>query len=121
MCTNPQPYPITHYCQSGSGAIQVVAFYGASMCLILGCMTLVPTRQIALLTRAGANSIYIYFGQIYPMIFCFVAAAGLAKGGVYVTPLSAVVAAYAIVVGIWVLLSQPCFKCVCGPCIEPKV
>merc|ERR1712125_63838 len=64
MITNPKPYPATHYCQSGPGALQVFCFYAVSMCLILGFITLIPTRRVWLLTRAGANSIYIYFGQL---------------------------------------------------------
>merc|ERR1712190_496704 len=86
-----------------------------------GFMTLVPSGRVRLLTRAGANSIYIYFGQLYPMILCLVGATVFLKAGYRTTPSIAVMMSYTCVIAVWALLSQPCFKCCCRPCIEPRV
>merc|ERR1712216_334151 len=71
------PEPDFH-CQTGRGALLTLLFYVVSMASIFGCMTLVPKKRVYLLTRAGRDSLYIYFGQPWivalPLGFGFEAA-----------------------------------------------
>lgn len=116
-----EPIPVTHYCQSSAALAQVPIFYAAGMCVILGFMTVVPVDRKGILTWAGANSIYIYFGQLWGMILVMRIAGYLMMSGVVLPPLVGTLIMIPCVFVVWMLFAQPCFKCFCCPCIEPKV
>ena len=119
--TDPQvPEPDFH-CQTGQGALLTLLFYIVSMASIFGCMTLVPKQRTYLLTRAGRDSIYIYFGQLWILSLLTVVGFCLLLDNVVMPPVVGLAIGIIGSVGSWALLAQPCVKCLCSPCIEPKV
>lgn len=117
----PTPEPDHHFCQSGQGALLTLLFYGVSMASIFGCMTLVPRERTYLLTRAGRDAIYIYFGQIWILTLTTVVGFVLLLDNVVLPPTIGLAIGIIVSLGSWAILAQPCVKCFCSPCIEPKV
>ena len=99
----------------------LILYYLGAIVSIFGMVASVPAGRVRLLTRAGRNSIYIYFGQMYfLMVYEGIGVVFLTKG-VAIPPALAGLVWLATTFIAWSLLSQPCFKCCYGPCVEPRV
>eukprot|EP00440_Ansanella_granifera_P017066 gb/GFBE01018539.1/.p1 GENE.gb/GFBE01018539.1/~~gb/GFBE01018539.1/.p1 ORF type:complete len:444 (+),score=49.99 gb/GFBE01018539.1/:1-1332(+) len=118
---HPTPSPDYHFCQSGQGALLTLLFYTVSMASVFGCMTLVPKGQTYLLTRAGRDSIYIYFGQLWIITLLTVVGFVALLNKVELPPAIGLAIGIIVSLGSWAILAQPCVKCLCSPCIEPRV
>eukprot|EP00927_Polykrikos_kofoidii_P005692 TRINITY_DN12255_c0_g1_i2.p1 TRINITY_DN12255_c0_g1~~TRINITY_DN12255_c0_g1_i2.p1 ORF type:complete len:452 (+),score=22.18 TRINITY_DN12255_c0_g1_i2:59-1414(+) len=117
-----QPFKDPHFCQSGPGVVHTLFFYRVSMLAVLGVTTVVPKEKIYLLTRAGQNSIYIYFGQVWFIVLVIILVGLSGSYGNTALPAYVSVAlGFVLSLATWAILAQPCFKCLCSPCIEPKV
>eukprot|EP00927_Polykrikos_kofoidii_P005691 TRINITY_DN12255_c0_g1_i1.p1 TRINITY_DN12255_c0_g1~~TRINITY_DN12255_c0_g1_i1.p1 ORF type:complete len:452 (+),score=29.96 TRINITY_DN12255_c0_g1_i1:59-1414(+) len=122
MALHPVAVKDPHFCQSGPGVVHTLFLYCVSMLAVLGVTTVVPKEKIYLLTRAGQNSIYIYFGQVWFLVLVFILMGLSASYGNISLPASVSVAlGFVLSLATWAILAQPCFKCLCSPCIEPKV
>jgi hypothetical protein len=122
MMLHPTPAPETHYCQTAPGVVQVLLFYALATAGVLGFLAVAPTQRTLLLTRAGANAIYIYFGQLWAIMFFSIIIFALGLGTGLIIPVGlAALCSFAAVLLVWALLAQPCFKCCCQPFIEPRV
>eukprot|EP00929_Paragymnodinium_shiwhaense_P122278 TRINITY_DN94918_c0_g1_i1.p1 TRINITY_DN94918_c0_g1~~TRINITY_DN94918_c0_g1_i1.p1 ORF type:complete len:453 (-),score=43.19 TRINITY_DN94918_c0_g1_i1:281-1639(-) len=120
---HPTPFDISKldHCRTVGGVAQVLLFYIVASLAVLSLMSVTPTKRIPFMTRAGTNAMYVYFGQLWALIPFDIMAMVIAASGCTVPVALAILFSFLAVFFVWVLLSQPCFKCCCKPCIEPGV
>eukprot|EP00928_Gymnodinium_smaydae_P033720 TRINITY_DN24081_c0_g1_i3.p1 TRINITY_DN24081_c0_g1~~TRINITY_DN24081_c0_g1_i3.p1 ORF type:complete len:526 (-),score=53.71 TRINITY_DN24081_c0_g1_i3:32-1438(-) len=122
MMGGNQAAPVDLTCQTSTGLFQTIMFYVMSFSLIFMALSVIPSRPLPVLTKAGVNSIYIYFGHIWfgqvPLMGFSVS---LMLAGVSLPAWFSTMFVFVLVIAIFSCLAQQWLRCICKPCVEPNV
>jgi len=114
--------PHSSFCQSGVGLVNTLVFYIAAFFVIMCFVSIVPGNKISVLTKAGVNSIYIYFTHIwFGLVPLLGVAMAIEVSGNSLNPWLTLTIMVLAVIGCMACLSHQWVLCFCGPCIEPDV
>lgn len=114
--------PASTFCQSPIGVLDVGMTYIGAFSVIFLAMSVVPREAVPILTKAGVNSIFIYFGHMwFAMLPAVVGAYTLLYFGFVFPPWLTVVAIPAMILFFVACLAQQWLRAFCKPFVEPDV
>ncbi len=121
---NPPLEPDVHpFCESTLGVLSVSLFYVVSFFSLFGLMSFVPHRELWMVTKAGANTLYIYLTQIFFAVFPLALVSHIfIDWHVTGVPAAASVLIFCLSSACcWACLAQKWVKAACFVCVEPPV
>lgn len=119
---HPTLPPESTFCQTPIGLLHVALTYIWAFAMIISVMSVIPTEKKPVLTKAGVNSIYIYFGHMFfGMVPVMAVAFAFWHFKIVLNSWITVAFMLSSIVVVLACLSQQWLRCFCKPFVEPDV